>query len=41
MAELPAGIDWFLQTPVLVRLMNGVVECAAEVDATAPECLDW
>jgi uncharacterized membrane protein YphA (DoxX/SURF4 family) len=41
MAELPAGIDWFLQTPVLVRLMNGVVECAAEVDATSPECLDW
>jgi hypothetical protein len=40
-AELPAGIDWFLQTPVLVRLMDGVVECAAEVDAKAPECLDW
>jgi len=40
-AELPAGIDWFFQTPVLVRLTNGVVECAAEVDATAPECLDW
>jgi hypothetical protein len=41
MAELPAGIDWFLQTPVLVRLMDGVVECAAEVDAMTPECLDW
>jgi hypothetical protein len=41
LAELPAGIDWFLQTPVLVRLMDGVVECAAEVDATAPECLVW
>jgi hypothetical protein len=41
MSELPAGIDWFLQTPVLVRLMDGVVECAAEVDPTAPECLDW
>lgn len=40
-AELPSGIDWFLQTPVLVRLMDGVVECAAEVDATTPECLDW
>ena len=40
-AELPAGIDWFFQTPVLVRLMDGVVECAAEVEATAPECLDW
>ena len=39
LAELPAGIDWFLQTPVLVRLADGVVECAAEVDATAPECL--
>jgi hypothetical protein len=40
-AELPAGIDWFFQTPVLVRLMDGAVECAAEVEATAPECLDW
>ena len=40
-AELPAGIDWFLQTPVLVRLADGVVECAAEVEATTPECLDW
>ena len=40
-AELPAGIDWFLQTPVLVRLADGVVECAAEVEATAPECLAW
>ncbi len=41
LAELPAGIDWFLQTPVLVRLADGVVECAAEVDGTAPECLSW
>ena len=41
MGELPAGIDWFLQTPVLVRLADGVVECAAEVDAGAPECIDW
>ena len=39
LAELPAGIDWFLQTPVLVRLADGLVECAAEVDAMAPECL--
>jgi hypothetical protein len=41
LAELPAGIDWFLQTPVLVRLADGVVECVAEADATAPECLSW
>jgi hypothetical protein len=41
LAELPAGIDWFFQTPVLVRLADGTVECAAEVDATAPECLVW
>ena len=41
LAELPAGVDWFLQTPVLVRLADGVVECAAEVDAIAPECLAW
>jgi len=40
-AELPAGIDWFFQTPVLVRLTDGLVECAAEVEATAPECLNW
>ena len=41
LAELPAGIDWFLQTPVLVRLADGVVECAAEVEAITPECLVW
>ncbi len=41
MAELPAGVDWFLQTPVLVRLGDGVVECAAEVDPDDPECLAW
>jgi hypothetical protein len=41
LAELPAGIDWFLQTPVLVRIADGIVECAAEVEATAPECLAW
>jgi hypothetical protein len=40
-AELPAGVDWFLQTPVLVRLVDGRVECAAEVDSMSPECLDW
>lgn len=39
-AELPAGVDWFLQTPVLVRLEGGVVECAAEVEAMAPQCLE-
>jgi hypothetical protein len=41
LAELPSGIDWFLQTPVLVRLSDGIVECAAEVDPGAPECLLW
>ena len=41
LAELPPGIDWFLQTPVLVRLADGVVECVAEVEPTAPECLSW
>ena len=41
MGELPAGVDWFLQTPVLVRLADGVVDCAAEVDADAPECISW
>ena len=41
MAELPAGVDWFLQTPVLVRIGNGVVECAAEVTADNPLCLVW
>ena len=40
-AELPAGVDWFLQTPVLVRLADGVVKCAAEVDPDAPECIAW
>ncbi|MCK5378253.1 MAG: hypothetical protein KAJ78_02570 [Acidobacteria bacterium] len=39
LAELPAGIDWFFQTPVLVRLENGVVQCAAEVTAGDPQCL--
>ncbi len=38
-AELPAGCDWFFQTPVLVRLNQGQVECAAEVEAADPQCL--
>jgi len=41
MAELPAGIDWLLQTPVLVRLVDGVVDCAAEVDVSELKCIDW
>jgi hypothetical protein len=41
LAELPAGIDWFMKTPVLVRLSDGLVECAAEVDPITPECLAW
>jgi hypothetical protein len=41
LAELPAGVDWFFKTPVVVRLGDGVVECAAEVDPEAPECLVW
>ncbi len=40
-AELPAGVDWFIQTPMVVRLEDGVVRCAAEVDPDAPECLEW
>jgi len=40
LAELPAGVDWFLQTPVLVRLADGVVECAAEVTADNPICME-
>lgn len=39
LAELPAGIDWFFQTPVLVRLEDGVVQCAAEVTADQPQCI--
>jgi hypothetical protein len=39
LAELPQGFDWFLQTPVLVRLSGGRVECAAEVSAANPVCL--
>jgi len=40
LAELPAGVDWFMQTPVLVKLAGGVVECAAEVSPESPMCLD-
>ncbi len=40
-AELPAGVDWFLQTPVLVRLFDGIVECVSEVDPETPECLEF
>jgi hypothetical protein len=39
-AELPAGVDWFMSTPVLVRLVDGVVDCAAEVTAATPMCID-
>jgi len=39
-ADLPTGIDWFFATPVLVRLADGVVQCAAEVTAESPTCLD-
>lgn len=41
LAELPAGVDWFLQTPVLVRLVEGIVECVSEVDPEVPECLEF
>lgn len=40
LAELPAGIDWFFQTPVLIRLENGVVACAAEINVDDPQCLE-
>lgn len=40
LAELPSGVDWFMQTPVLVRLFDGIVECAAEMTADDPTCLD-
>jgi hypothetical protein len=41
LAELPSGVDWFFKTPVLVRLSDGVVECVAEEDPLAPECIAW
>jgi len=40
-AELPSGVDWFIQTPVLVRLTDGVVQCAAETTAEDPVCVDF
>jgi hypothetical protein len=40
-AELPQGVDWFLQTPVLVRLYDGIVECVAEEDPAAPQCVQY
>jgi hypothetical protein len=39
LAELPSGINWFFQTPVLVRLEGGVVRCASEVTAEDTRCL--
>ena len=41
LAELPAGVDWFFQTPVLIRLRDGSVECAAEVLAEDPQCIEF
>ena len=40
LAELPSGVDWFFATPVLVKLADGVVACAAEITADDPTCLD-
>ncbi len=40
-AELPSGCSWFITTPVLVRLNEGTIECAAEVTAGNPECIEW
>lgn len=40
-AELPPGCDWFFETPVVVRLEDGVVTCAAQVDPENPQCIDW
>jgi hypothetical protein len=40
LAELPQGFDWFLQTPVLVQLADGIVTCASEVTAESPTCLE-
>ncbi len=36
--SLPIGPDYVMQTPVVVRVQDGIVECAAEgVDAAAPQ----
>jgi hypothetical protein len=40
-AELPSGCDWFFKTPVVIRLEDGIVSCAQEVDPEAPACIDW
>jgi len=40
-AELPAGCDWFFKTPVVVKLVDGTVECAVEENPEAPQCIDW
>ncbi|MCP4898613.1 MAG: hypothetical protein GY906_16695 [bacterium] len=40
-AELPAGVDWFFNTPVLVLLEDGVVQCAAEESVENPTCFSW
>jgi hypothetical protein len=40
-ATLPSGVDWFFQTPVLIRLQDGIVECASEASAADPRCLEW
>ena len=39
LAEMPTGIDWIIQTPALLRLEDGIVQCAAEVTADDPQCL--
>lgn len=39
--ELPAGCDWFFQTPVVVRFEDGRVSCVAEEDPNSPRCIDW
>jgi len=40
-AELPAGVDWFFKTPVLIRLADGVVGCAAEISVEDPQCIHF
>ena len=39
--ELPVGPNYVMSTPVLVRVEEGIVQCAAEVDAKAdlPKCI--
>ncbi len=38
---LPVGPNYVMSTPVLVRVEDGIVQCAAEVDAKAdlPDCV--